>query len=416
MNLTTWSALAVIGGLGVTLTSVQGPADGPDLPVPDSFLRERGGQKDAAKDALEGQAPPALDVRSWRNSDPFRLEDQRGKVVVLVFWSLASEPSVAAFASWNALQERESDLVLLGIHVPDRADELPKFVEAQGLTFPLCVDNGGTFRAYAADSFPDYYLIDRRGNLRVADLADDSLAPALRVLLAEPDPGPLAAVEAAREASSMRFANAGHGNGLDYWQMRNELFQERNETLLRVQDESMMVSQGLQPLAWKVIAENNERLTPRRIQKYRGGAIGKTLGREWVESFRFTRTRTQLLVDWGDLHGHGVETKLPLDTVVDLLLPRIVTQLPLEDGNSESFPLLEIWPFVEERDHQVLARPAELLNRGIETVNADSRRPVEAWRFDLELEGELMWSFWVDGDRNLVQVGLGKLQHLVRVP
>ncbi len=58
-----------------------GPADG--------FKRERNPDRAAAKDALEGKAPPALQVKEWVNADggkPLRLEDLKGKVVVLDFW------------------------------------------------------------------------------------------------------------------------------------------------------------------------------------------------------------------------------------------------------------------------------------------------------------------------------------------
>jgi len=53
----------------------------------DNFPRERGGPNDAQKDALEGERPPALVVREWRNTDaPIALGDQLGKVVLLDFW------------------------------------------------------------------------------------------------------------------------------------------------------------------------------------------------------------------------------------------------------------------------------------------------------------------------------------------
>lgn len=57
------------------------------LAAQDDFPRE-GGRTRAQKDALEGKAPPALQVKDWRNTDgkPLTLESLRGKVVVLDFW------------------------------------------------------------------------------------------------------------------------------------------------------------------------------------------------------------------------------------------------------------------------------------------------------------------------------------------
>ncbi|MFC1595465.1 peroxiredoxin family protein [Gemmatimonadota bacterium] len=54
----------------------------------DDFRRERGGDNDAAKNALEGKTPPALQVGGWMNTDGavLKLSDLRGKVVILDFW------------------------------------------------------------------------------------------------------------------------------------------------------------------------------------------------------------------------------------------------------------------------------------------------------------------------------------------
>ncbi len=60
------------------------------------------------------------------------------------------------------------------------------FAEARGIAFPIAIDvDRRTIGAFAVDSYPDYYLIDRSGKLRVADLANADLERAVQVLLAE---------------------------------------------------------------------------------------------------------------------------------------------------------------------------------------------------------------------------------------
>ena len=56
----------------------------------DDFPREGTGDKRAAKDALEGKAPPALQVKGWLNTDgkELKLADLHGKVVLLDFWGV----------------------------------------------------------------------------------------------------------------------------------------------------------------------------------------------------------------------------------------------------------------------------------------------------------------------------------------
>ena len=44
---------------------------------------------------------------------------------------------------------------------------------------------GLTMKAFRADSFPDYYLIDRSGKLRFADLANSEVERAVELLIKE---------------------------------------------------------------------------------------------------------------------------------------------------------------------------------------------------------------------------------------
>ena len=74
----------------------------------DGLIRERGNDKDAAKDAMEGKAPPKLEMEMWMNvgeSDSARSssgsslwpkveepmvptwDSLKGKVVILDFWA-----------------------------------------------------------------------------------------------------------------------------------------------------------------------------------------------------------------------------------------------------------------------------------------------------------------------------------------
>lgn len=66
---------------------------------------------------------------------------------------------------------------------------MPAYVKEAKVAFPVAVDTDGkTVGAYAVDSYPDYYVIDRAGNVRFADLANKELERAVKTLLAEPVP------------------------------------------------------------------------------------------------------------------------------------------------------------------------------------------------------------------------------------
>ncbi|MFT5200449.1 MAG: hypothetical protein ACI87O_003128 [Planctomycetota bacterium] len=86
------------------------------------------------------------------------------------------------------MSERYADqgLVIIGVHSKKGGEDMAKVAEKSAIPYPLAIDSSGaTVRTYGADSFPDYYLIDRAGNLRVADLANGDLERAVKLLLAE---------------------------------------------------------------------------------------------------------------------------------------------------------------------------------------------------------------------------------------
>lgn len=103
------------------------------------------------------------------------------------------------------LAERYEDqgLVLIGVHTTRGGEDMADYVADSGIDYPVAIDvDSQTTSAFAVDSYPDYYLIDRAGNLRVADLANGDLERALGVLLAEQGIAPQLA--AASEAANFK--------------------------------------------------------------------------------------------------------------------------------------------------------------------------------------------------------------------
>ena len=63
---------------------------------------------------------------------------------------------------------------------------MAQVAESRGIKYPICHDAGNTTKdAYKVDSYPDYYLIDRQGRLRVADCTNSKVEEAIRILIAE---------------------------------------------------------------------------------------------------------------------------------------------------------------------------------------------------------------------------------------
>lgn len=84
---------------------------------------------------------------------------------------------------------KDQGLVLIGIHTTNGGEKMEAYAKEAGIDFPIAIDvDKKTTTAFAVDSYPDYYLIDRSGKLRVADIQNGDFERALEVLLAEPAP------------------------------------------------------------------------------------------------------------------------------------------------------------------------------------------------------------------------------------
>src|SRR5881296_2096606 len=100
-----------------------------------------------------------------------RLSDFRGKVVFLNFWATWCKPCREEMPSMEILYKNfEKDgLVILAISI-DRVTtkkDIPPFVKALNLTFPILIDSWGqTDKRYKLMGVPETYIIDQNGVLR----------------------------------------------------------------------------------------------------------------------------------------------------------------------------------------------------------------------------------------------------------
>ena len=137
------------------------------------------------------EAPELQQIKGWINSEPIKLADLRGKVVLLDFWGTWCGPCVGGMPDLMDLYDKYHDkgLVIIGIHDDsmNSVKELEKKIgelskknwNGRKIPFAIALDGGGycriegtgkaargaTTAAYGVQSWPTTVLIDKHGKI-----------------------------------------------------------------------------------------------------------------------------------------------------------------------------------------------------------------------------------------------------------
>ncbi|MGY0557301.1 MULTISPECIES: thioredoxin family protein [unclassified Lysobacter] len=135
-----------------------------------------GAQADPAVDTRSESVPLAPEftgINHWINSEPLRMEELRGEVVLVEFWTYSCINCIRVMPYVKKWHERYQDkgLVVVGVHTPEFGyEKSTKNVEAAvkrfGIEYAVAQDNGyRTWNAYGNRYWPALYLVDRNGRV-----------------------------------------------------------------------------------------------------------------------------------------------------------------------------------------------------------------------------------------------------------
>ena len=144
----------------------------------------------------EELAPELKGITGWINTEPFTLEEHRGKVVLIDFWTYTCINCIRTLPFLKDWQEKYADqgLVIVGVHSPEFEFEKIKqnvvdAVAEFGLEYRVAQDNAmETWRAFKNRFWPAKYLIDKDGYIRYTHFGEgayDETEEKIRELLAE---------------------------------------------------------------------------------------------------------------------------------------------------------------------------------------------------------------------------------------
>jgi len=175
----------VVAGLALgapAFAQIGGP--GPQI------VRESTGSRRAALDQMELKALPAdlwTKLTAW-SGDAVTSADIDGKpVLIFAFASFQPASQRAASIAQQMVDRYGKDgLVVIGVHVPNGWDRAINLIKERTFTFPAAHDSTGEFaKALHIASMPDWYVIDRAGNLRYAAVAPGSVDAAVAEVTGE---------------------------------------------------------------------------------------------------------------------------------------------------------------------------------------------------------------------------------------
>jgi len=144
------------------------------------------------------QAPEFTGIDNWLNSAPLNMQQLRGKVVLVDFWTYTCVNCINTLShveSWHQ-KYKDQGLVVVGVHTPEypfeRETKNVKAAIAQyGLHYPVAQDNRyATWNAYGNQYWPAFYLIDKKGRIVYSHYGEGDYAQteaAIRQQLAQAD-------------------------------------------------------------------------------------------------------------------------------------------------------------------------------------------------------------------------------------
>lgn len=124
--------------------------------------------------SIEGRAPSLHGAVEWLNSPPLTIEQLRGKVVLVDFWTYSCINCIRTTPFVRAWHEKYKDrgLVVIGVHAPEfafekKVDNVRQAISDFKIGYPVAVDNDyKIWRAFDNSYWPAHYLIDAKGQIR----------------------------------------------------------------------------------------------------------------------------------------------------------------------------------------------------------------------------------------------------------
>ena len=176
------------GGKQFTKANVADPPRRKSVARPESsWLRGTKAERSRFQPLLQSRLSPTLHVNHWTNSKPLSEADREGNVVVIAFWATWCQRCIESIDFNNQLHQHYSDrdVIVVGVCHRDGSENFDKVVKIKNIQYPVAIDefDGKSVSAFEVKALPTYFVIDKEGRLRFADIKRNRLDDAIEFLL-----------------------------------------------------------------------------------------------------------------------------------------------------------------------------------------------------------------------------------------
>lgn len=171
--------------VGIAIVAVSAYATGFSKRLLTPFL----GSSTAYKSS-ESATAPDLATGEWINSEPLKLKDLRGRVVLIEFWTFGCyncRNTLPFIKRWDD-SYREKGLTVIGVHSPEfdeerKVESLRREVTSLAIRYPVVTDNDyQTWNAYNVEAWPTAFLLDKQGRIRWMHVGEGDYDEAERLI------------------------------------------------------------------------------------------------------------------------------------------------------------------------------------------------------------------------------------------
>lgn len=133
-----------------------------------------GGAVQPTFDSAKSAAAPDFAPGDWINSEPLKLKDLRGRVVLIDFWTFGCyncRNTLPSLKRWHETY-KDKGLTVIGVHSPEfetekKIENVREQVASLGIKYPVVTDNDyATWNAYSVRAWPTLFLLDKAGRIR----------------------------------------------------------------------------------------------------------------------------------------------------------------------------------------------------------------------------------------------------------